>query len=136
MFFPEKREFFLENQGTFTFGGSGAGPFGGSRDTPVIFYSRQIGLEAGREVPLDAGGRLTGRVGAFSVGALNIQTGDEPVSGARSTNFSVMRVTRDLLRRSSSGAIFTRRSQSTQSAGSNETYGLDGTFAFYDNVSV
>ena len=136
LFFPEKREFFLENQGTFTFGGSGAGPFGGSRDTPVIFYSRQIGLEQGREVPLDAGGRLTGRVGAFSVGALNIQTGDEPVSGARSTNFSVMRVTRDLLRRSSIGAIFTRRSQSTQSSGSNETYGLDGTFAFYDNVSV
>ena len=136
LFFPEKREFFLENQGTFTFGGSGAGPFGGSRDTPVIFYSRQIGLAQGREVPLDAGGRLTGRFGAFSVGALNIQTDSEPVSGARSTNFSVVRVKRDLLRRSSIGAIVTRRSQSTRSSGSNETYGLDGTFAFYDNVSV
>jgi hypothetical protein len=136
LFFPEKREFFLENQGTFSFGGSGAGPFGGSRDTPVIFYSRQIGLAQGREVPLVAGGRLTGRLGAFSVGALNIQTDGEPVSGARSTNFSVVRVKRDLLRRSSIGAIVTRRSQSTRSSGSNETYGLDGTFAFYDNVSV
>ena len=136
LFFPEKREFFLENQGTFTFGGGGAGPFGGGPNTPVIFYSRQIGLEQGREVPLDVGGRLTGRVGAFSVGALNIQTDDEPVSGARSTNFSVVRVTRDLLRRSSIGAIFTRRSRSTRSSGSNETYGLDGTFAFYDNVSI
>ncbi len=136
LFFPEKREFFLENQGTFTFGGGGTGPFGGGLNTPVIFYSRQIGLEGGREVPLDVGGRLTGRIGAFSVGVLNTQTGDQPVSGASSTNFSVMRVTRDLLRRSSIGAIFTRRSQSTQSSGSNETYGLDGTFAFYDNVSI
>ena len=58
------------------------------------------------------------------------------MSGARSTNFSVVRVKRDLLRRSSIGAIVTRRSQSTRSSGSNETYGLDGTFAFYDNVSV
>ena len=48
----------------------------------------------------------------------------------------MVRVKRDLLRRSSIGAIFTRRSLSTQSLGSNETYGVDGTFAFYDNVRV
>ena len=136
LFFPEKREVFLENQGTFAFGGAGANLFGGDPNTPILFYSRRIGLDQGRDVPLDVGGRLTGRVGAFSVGALNIQTGDEPVSGARSTNFSVVRVKRDLLRRSSIGAIFTRRSRSTQRSGSNETYGVDGTFAFYDNVRV
>ena len=136
LFFPEKREFFLENQGTFAFGGAGANLVGGDPNTPILFYSRRIGLDQGRDVPLDVGGRLTGRVGAFSVGALNIQTGDEPVSGARSTNFSVVRVKRDLLRRSSIGAIFTQRSRSTQRSGSNETYGLDGTFAFYDNVSI
>ena len=136
LFFPEKREFFLENQGTFAFGGAGANLVGGDPDTPILFYSRQIGLDQGRDVPLDVGGRLTGRVGAFSVGALNIQTGDEPVSGTRSTDFSVVRVKRDLLRRSSIGAIFTRRSRSTQHSGSNETYGVDGTFAFYDNVGV
>ena len=64
LFFPEKREFFLENQGLFTFGGAGAGPFGAG-DTPVLFYSRRIGLDAatGREIPIDAGGRMTGRVG-------------------------------------------------------------------------
>ena len=72
LFFPEKREFFLENQGLFAFGGAGAGPFGGGGSTPVLFYSRRIGLEDGREVPVDVGGRLTGRIGAFSVGALNI----------------------------------------------------------------
>ena len=136
LFFPEKREFFLENQGLFAFGGAGVGPFGGGGGTPVMFYSRRIGLEQGREVPLDVGGRLTGRVGAFSIGALTIHTGDEPVSGARPTTFSVVRVKRDLLRRSSIGAILTRRSLSTRSPGSNETYGLDATLAFYDNVSV
>ncbi|MEE8129347.1 MAG: DUF5916 domain-containing protein, partial [Vicinamibacterales bacterium] len=136
LFFPEKREFFLENQGLFAFGGAGVGPFGGGGGTPVMFYSRRIGLEQGREVPLDVGGRLTGRVGAFSVGALSIRTGDESISGAQPTTFSVVRVKRDLLRRSSIGAILTRRSLSTRSPGSNETYGLDATFAFYDNVSV
>ena len=136
LFFPEKREFFLENQGTFAFGGAGANLFSGDPNTPILFYSRRIGLDQGREVPLDVGGRLTGRVGAFSVGVLNIRTGDEPVSGARPTNFSVVRVKRDLLRRSSIGAIFTRRSRAIQGAGSNESYGLDGTFAFYDNVLV
>ena len=135
LFFPEKREFFLENQGLFTFGGAGAGPFGGG-DTPVMFYSRRIGLNEGREVPINAGARLTGRVGSFSVGLLNIQTDDEPVSTAQATNFSVIRIKRDLLRRSSVGVIATRRSVSTLGPGSGETYGLDGTFAFYDALSI
>ena len=88
LFFPEKREFFLENQGLFAFGGAGVREGG----TPVMFYSRRIGLEQGRKVPLDVGGRLTGRVGAFSIGALSIHTGDESVSGAQPTTFSVVRV--------------------------------------------
>ena len=125
-----------EQQVNLTRFGAGVGPFGGGGGTPVMFYSRRIGLEQGREVPLDVGGRLTGRVGAFSVGALSIHTGDESVSGAQPTTFSVVRVKRDLLRRSSIGAILTRRSLSTRRPGSNEMYGLDATFAFYDNVSV
>ena len=136
LFFPEKREFFLENQGHFAFGGAGAGPFGGGGDTPVLFYSRRIGLDRGRAVPIEVGGRLTGRVGAVSVGVLNIQTDDEPASGARGSNFAVVRLKRDLLRRSSIGAIFTRRSVSTRGPGSSETYGLDGTFGFYDNLNI
>ena len=136
LFFPEKREFFLENQGLFAFGGAGAGPFGGGGATPVLFYSRRIGLSEGREVPIRVGGRLTGRVGKFSIGMMSIQTGDEPVTAAQATNFLVMRLKRDVLRRSSVGAIFTRRSVSTETAGSNETYGIDGTFAFYDNLDI
>ena len=136
LFFPEKREFFLENQGLFAFGGAGAGPFGGGGDTPILFYSRRIGLNEGRAVPIDVGGRLTGRIGAFNVGALSIQTGDEAVSAAPATNFSVVRLKRDILRRSSLGAIFTRRSVSSRGTGSSESYGIDGTFGFYDNLSI
>ncbi len=140
LFFPEKREFFLENQGVFNFGGAGAGPFGGG-DTPVLFYSRNIGLDRGREIPIDAGARMTGRVGAFNVGVLNIQTGDhdgggDPGLAVGATNFSVVRIRRDLLRRSSIGAIATRRSIARDGSGSAETYGVDGTFAFYDALTI
>ena len=102
----------------------------------MLFYSRQIGLSRGQEVPIDAGGRLTGRVGAFSLGVLNIQTDDLPEAGAAATNFSVVRVRRDLLRRSSIGALFTGRSVSIAGTGSAETYGVDGLFSFYENLNI
>ena len=64
LFFPEKREFFLENQGTFSFGGiATSGSTAGRTDAPILFYSRRIGLDAGRPIPIQAGGRVTGRVG-------------------------------------------------------------------------
>src|SRR4029079_518170 len=62
LFFPEKREFFLENQGLFAFGGVG------SADVPILFYSRRIGINQGQAAPIEAGGRLIGRVGRFSLG--------------------------------------------------------------------
>lgn len=136
LFFPEKREFFLENEGVFAFGGAGTGPFGGGGSTPILFYSRRIGLQDGQEVPIHAGGRLTGRAGGLSVGVMNLQTADVPTVNAESTNFSVVRVKHDIFRRSSIGAIFTGRSVSTLGNGSSETYGLDGTFAFYDNLNI
>ena len=138
LFFPEKREFFLENQGAFQFGTGGGRGRSSSADAPILFYSRRIGLSEGLEVPIIAGGRLTGRAGAFTVGVLNIQTNDEPTAEALSTNFSVVRVRRDLLRRSSFGAIFTNRSVSEESLipGSNQAYGLDAALAFYDNLSI
>jgi hypothetical protein len=131
--FPEKREFFLENQGIFAFGGASGN---GSGDTPTLFYSRRIGLAGGRAVPIRAGGRLTGRSGSFSIGALNIQSKDEPLAGARSTNFSVLRVRRDLLRRSSVGVIATSRSRPESGEGRNLVYGVDGAFAFFDSLTV
>ena len=127
LFFPEKREFFLEGRGIFDFGGR----FGTN-----LFFSRRIGLHRGRVVPIEAGGRLTGKVGPYSLGLLNIQTGEEPVSGARATNFSVVRVKRDVLRRSTIGALMTHRSVSTVGDGSNDVFGIDGAFAFFDNLRI
>jgi hypothetical protein len=137
LFFPEKREFFLENQGTFAFGGVATGGLtAGPSDTPILFYSRRIGLNQGLAVPIEAGGRLTGRLGRFNLGLLNIQSDGEPVSGARATNFSAVRVKRDLLRRSSIGAIFTGRSMREVGAGTNHAYGVDGTFAFFESLAI
>ena len=137
LFFPEKREFFLENQGTFAFGGArSSGARGGGTDTPVLFYSREIGLDRGREIPMDVGGRLTGRIGKFSVGFMNVQTGAVDEIGVRGTNFTVARVRRDILRRSNIGLLYTGRSVSKSGAGSSATYGVDGVFSFYDDLNV
>ena len=146
LFFPEKRDFFLENQGTFAFGGVavnslggnfGGGFIGSSSAAPIMFYSRRIGLYGDQQVPLNVGGRLTGRAGAYSIGVLNIQTGDKTEElGAPATNFSVFRVKRDVLRRSSIGLLFTNRSESVIGTGANRAYGIDGTFAFYENLQI
>ena len=135
LFFPEKREFFLENAGTFSFGGVEVGNFGGG-EAPTLFYSRRIGLQEGRDVPLRAGGRVTGRVGPFSLGLINIQADEVEEDATRSTNFSVIRVKRDILRRSAIGLLATGRSVDSRGGGANYAYGLDGTFAFYDNVTI
>ena len=151
LFFPEKREFFLEGQGIFNFargaadgagrntglrqeGGNRPGRRGGN--APTLFYSRRIGLEEGTVVPIVAGGRLTGKVGAFDVGALNIQTDEEATVGALPTNFTVVRVKRDVLRRSTIGALLTNRSMSLAGDGSSQTFGADAAFSFYDNVNL
>ena len=71
LFFPEKREFFLEGQGIFSFGGGasgrrgggGSGAFGSGAEPPILFFSRNIGLSGGQAVPIRAGTRLTGRAG-------------------------------------------------------------------------
>ena len=131
LFFPEKREFFLEGQGTFTFGGAGSA--GGT--TPLLFFSRRIGLNAGRVIPIDAGGRLTGRIGPYTIGAINVLTGDDP-SGSSGTNFSVIRVKRDILRRSSVGLLFTGRSHSTVAPDSAQTYGVDTVLRLHEFVTV
>ncbi len=137
LFFPEKREFFLENQGTFSFGGvATSGRAAGGGDTPILFYSRRIGLNESRAVPIQAGGRLTGRVGRYSLGLLNIQTDKEPSSRGDGINFSVVRVKRDILRRSSVGVLFTGRSAGQPGASMNTTTGLDGTFGFFNDLSI
>jgi hypothetical protein len=144
LFFPEKRDFFLEGRGVFDFARGGAGAQGGgftggaegSADTPYLFYSRRIGLNNNRVIPITAGGRLTGKVGAFGIGVMNIQAGDDEPSQTPDTNFTVIRVKRDILRRSTIGAMFTNRSVSVDRSGSNQSYGVDAAFSFYQNLSL
>jgi len=135
LFFPEKREFFLENQGTFAFGGAAAGGFSAANsDVPILFYSRRIGLNDGRPIPIIAGGRTTGRMGRYTLGIIDMQTNDD--RGVRSTNFSVMRIKGDFLRRSNVGLLFTGRSVGQSGSGTNGVFGFDGTFGFYDNLNI
>ena len=136
LFFPEKREFFLENKGIFSFGGTSGSWWGGGDDAPILFYSRRIGLNNGREVPIKAGARLTGRIGPFTLGALNIHAGEDLASEFPGTNFTVFRLRRDLLRKSSIGLIFTGRSVAQTSHGSNLAYGVDGRFAFFEDLTI
>ena len=137
LFFPEKRDFFLENQGLFTFGNNSfsAGASAAASDLPLLFYSRRIGLAGSREVPILGGGRVTGRVGRYSLGLVNMQTRDDTAAAAKATNFFVVRVKRDILRKSSIGVLATNRSKSQALPGSNQVFGVDGTFGFFSNLT-
>jgi hypothetical protein len=131
LFFPEKRDFFLEGRGIFDFargGSTGGGGANSASDTPQLFYTRRIGLDNGGVVPINLGGRLTGKVGKYAVGLMNIGTAGDAAFKAQPTNFTVMRVKRDVLQRSSIGAMYTNRSVGTTGTGSNAVYGVDGAF--------
>ena len=110
LFFPEKREFFLENAGIFEFG---APQFFGPPQF-LLFFSRRIGLErtgfaAAQTVPMIAGARLTGRAGGQTIGFLDVVTGTEEALGVPTTNFAVGRIKRDIGQRSYIGAMATNR---------------------------
>jgi hypothetical protein len=111
LFFPEKRDFFLENQGIFTFGdngGGGGGAFNGRTNQAQdvrLFFTRQIGLsETAQALPILAGTRLSGRQGAYSMGVLNIQQRAD--LGFAATNYTAFRFRRDVLTNSDIGMVF------------------------------
>ena len=140
LFFPERRDFFLEGQGIFGFGRAPQQPFGTTsafaRDVPVLFFSRRIGLSNGQSVPVVAGARVTGKTGPFDVGLLNIQTADKPSAGATATNFSAIRLKRDVLRRSSIGLIATERLPTAGGGDSNLAVGADASLRVSDDVTI
>lgn len=128
--FPEKREFFLEGQNLFTPPSVGA-------NTPSLFYSRQIGLQSGRIVPILFGARMQGKSGRTAFGAINVTTGEEAVSQAQGTTFTVGRVKRDILRRSFVGVLATNRTSSLRSPGQNSSMvGFDSSFGFFQNLTI
>ena len=110
LFFPEKRPFFLEGAGLFDFGI----PRSSYRRPPpmLLFYSRRIGLAEGNAIPIIFGGKASGKVGSYGVGFLNVltdefhdaNTEDDPLEVPR-TNYSVMRITKDIASGSRIGII-------------------------------
>ncbi len=145
LLFPEKRDFFLEGQSIFNFGGVQTLRRGGTVRpgvrrtdlTPIMFFSRRIGLTEDGVDPIRVGGRVTGRAGAYRIGALNIRTRGVEDTKIPATNFSVFRLRRDLFRRSDIGLIATYRNASlTDGASSNSLFGVDGNFAFFQNLTI
>jgi len=104
LFFPEKRPFFLEASGVFDFG---------QEERTMAFYSRRVGLGRGSApVPLDAGLRLTGRLGAERIGVLAVRTGcvredGVPTEACEDAVDVVARLKHDVLSRGYVGGIVT-----------------------------
>ena len=125
LFFPEKRAFFLEDAGVFSFASTGPGTPGGipAAGADVFpFFSRRIGLLEGTEVPIDAGAKVTGKVGRTDVGVLAVRTGDlRDVVDEK--NLFVGRIKQNLFQQSYVGIIFTAGDPASGQSG--QTYGAD-----------
>jgi hypothetical protein len=144
IFFPEKREFFREDLGLFEFGTDVGSGNRDARDLK-LFFSRRIGLSSrGEPVPILAGAKVTGKVKGFNVGFINMQTrrlsfSQAPAGTAQrpdepGSNFTVVRIKRDVFARSNIGAIFTNRTSG--GANHNRAGGVDANFRFFENLQL
>ena len=120
LFFPEKRQFFLESPASFQVG---LGQVENQRRDLVPFFTRRIGLSAsGQPIPVIGGLRLTGRAGANGIGLLSMQTDD--FDGDPGANFTAARVSRNLTTEASvSGFYFGR--ETTGSGSFNRVSGAE-----------
>ena len=129
LFFPEKRQFFLENAGVFAFPMS----LGDSADQ--LFFSRQIGIDpvTGQQVPINGGGKVTGTLGGFELGAMDVDTrtsGPNPWA-----NFAVLRVKRSLWGTGSYiGVMGIDKRSGREGSSFNQTSGVDGRFVLFRNL--
>ena len=141
LFFPEKRPFFLEGAGLFEIGI----PRPSFRRPPplLLFYSRRIGIEEGHAIPVIGGGKVTGKIGSYGVGLLNVLTDefytDESVTDPDDivdeprTNYSVLRLKRDIFQNSSVGLIGINKQNADRY---NRTAGFDFVYRPLDNMDV
>ncbi len=129
--FPERREFFIENAGSFTFGDVQERNYrmGASLRDLTLFNSRRIGLtDDGRPIPIVGGGRLSGRAGPWELGLLDMQTQAE--------NFGVLRARRNLWGNSDVGALVQRRGATDGSGDENISYGVDANLRPIGNLVI
>ncbi|HSG48979.1 MAG TPA: DUF5916 domain-containing protein, partial [Longimicrobiales bacterium] len=137
LFFPEQRDFCVENSGSFTFGDQLERNYrmGASLRDFTLFHSRAIGLHGGQPVPIVAGGRLSGSVGPWEVGVLDMRTGQD--RGLPGENFAVLRARREVAAGSDIGAIFIDRSAvGGVGAGDNRSYGVDANLRLFGPLRV
>ena len=128
LFFPEKRQFFLENAGVFSF------PLAG--ETDLLFFSRQIGIDpvTGEQVPINAGAKVTGSMGQFELGAMDVNTrssGPNPWA-----NFAVARAKYALWSGSYIGAMGIDKRSGSASDSFNQSSGVDTRLVFFRNLVV
>ena len=123
LFFPEKRPFFLENAGLFTVG---------EPAEVELFFSRRIGIGAGgQRLPVDAGARLSGKVGSTNIGLLRMSAGD--LGPMPADDFSVVRLRQQVGERSSAGVLAVGRDNPDHD---NRTYAVDGRWGIGEGAKI
>ncbi len=127
LFFPEKRDFFLNDSDLFQFGSIGGG-FGNSaenraaRENARPYFSRKLGLsQTGAPVDIEYGGRISGRVGRWNIGTLAIK--QDEFGAVDASNLFIGRVSANVMAESSVGMIFTDGDPASNR--DNSVYGLD-----------
>ena len=128
LFFPEKREFFLENAQLFSFGS-----LRGHRPEFEAFFSRNIGLYDEDTVPMDFGLRLTGKIGSQDIGVLSARTAAVGDLDLDSGLYNVVRIRRQIEGRSYFGGIVTN---SRRGELNSTTMGVDGRYYLARNLSL
>jgi Domain of unknown function (DUF5916) len=127
LFFPEKRQFFLENAGVFNF------PLG-SDSGDLLFFSRNIGIDpiTGEEVPINGGGKVTGSIDGFELAAMDVETrssGPNPHA-----NYAVARVKRALWGGSYMGVMGIDKRSGNPFDSFNQTSGADTRLVFHKDL--
>ena len=130
LFFPEKRAFFLENAGLFS---AGENTYYGP--DIEMFFSRRIGIVSGSRVPLLGGGRLTGDLGGFKLGILNMRTGSvKNVSDG--DDYGVFRLKKELPNRTYFGGMVTRKKGLGDDGYINQSYSVDGALGIGEAIQL
>ncbi len=124
---PDTRPFFVENEGVFQFG---------TQDTSQLYFSRNIGIDpaTGLQFPVNAGGKVTGALGPFDLGLLDVQTGKN--SFADPTNYAIGRLRWRILSESYLGAIFTNKDSNNPSDPYNRAFGGDANFILRKELTL
>jgi len=128
LFYPEKRQFFLENAGVFS------SPIGGGGE--MLFFSRQIGIDSvsGEQVPINAGGKVTGSLGKFELGVMDVNTrGSAAIPGA---NYALVRAKRALWGGSYLGVTGIDKRSGNPSDRFNQGSGADTRLVFFKDLVV